>query len=54
MFHNYNYLILIDELSNKDWIGEDIPNRFGNVEATLDNSKYYYLNNYTLPLHPKL
>ncbi len=45
-----NYFVAIDMMIDKDRIGEDIPNRLGNVEATLNNSKYYYLNNYNPPL----
>lgn len=32
-------------------IGEYIPNRGDNVEATFDNSKYYFLIYYTRSLH---
>lgn len=46
LIHNNNWIG-----SNFGWIREYIPNRFGNVEAPSNNSKYYYLYNYTLPLY---
>lgn len=45
-----NCLIASDSEIDSNPILMDIPNRWGNVEATLNNSKYYYLNYYTRPL----